>query len=48
MEATDVKPTRLQAAQAGAESFLQILPAGFNVALVAFDDVPRLGGPPAA
>ena len=46
MEATDVKPTRLQAAQAGAENFLQILPAGFNVALVAFAGTASVIVPP--
>jgi Ca-activated chloride channel family protein len=46
MEANDVKPNRLQAAQAGAEDFLQILPPGFNVALVAFAGTASVIVPP--
>lgn len=42
MEATDVKPTRLAAAQAGAKSFLQVIPPRFNVALVAFAGTAQL------
>lgn len=46
MEAEDVKPNRLEAAQAGAESFLSILPAGFNVCLVAFAGTASVVVPP--
>ncbi len=42
MEAVDVKPTRLAAAQAGAKSFLQLMPPRFNVALVAFAGTAQL------
>lgn len=46
MAAQDVKPTRLDAAKSAASQFAESLPARFNVALVAFDDVPRLVVPP--
>lgn len=47
MAAQDVKPTRLDAAKTAASEFAESLPERFNVALVAFDDVPRLVVPPA-
>lgn len=46
MAAQDVKPTRLDAAKTAASEFAGSLPERFNVALVAFDDVPRLVVPP--
>jgi Ca-activated chloride channel family protein len=42
MSATDVEPTRLQAAVAAASAFVEELPAGFEVGLVAFDGTARL------
>ena len=41
MQATDVAPTRLQAARAAAGSFLDDVPAGIRVGLVAFNHVAR-------
>lgn len=46
MEATDVKPTRLAAAQAGAKAFLDMIPLGFNVSLVAFAGTSSVIVPP--
>jgi Ca-activated chloride channel homolog len=42
MEATDVDPTRLDAAKAAATEFVDSLPAGFKVGLVAFSTQARL------
>ncbi len=42
MEATDVDPTRLDAAKAAATEFVDNLPAGFKVGLVAFSTQARL------
>jgi Ca-activated chloride channel family protein len=46
MIATDVSPTRLDAAKQAAESFVKQLPAGFRVGLVAFSTDARLVVPP--
>jgi Ca-activated chloride channel family protein len=42
MEATDVSPTRLAAAQKAASDFVDQLPAGIKVGLVAFSTAPRV------
>jgi len=41
MDATDVQPDRLAAAEAAAQGFLQQLPPDFAVALVSFADTPQ-------
>lgn len=46
MEATDVEPTRLQAAQEAATAFVEGLPDGFNVAVVAFSGQVTVAAPP--
>jgi len=46
MEATDVAPSRIAASQEAATSFVDALPAGFNVALVSFAGAPTLLVPP--
>ncbi|HEY2333193.1 MAG TPA: VWA domain-containing protein, partial [Acidimicrobiales bacterium] len=42
MSATDVSPTRLQAAVAAGSEFVKQMPAGFEVGLVAFDGTARV------
>ncbi|WP_385898236.1 VWA domain-containing protein [Tessaracoccus sp. O5.2] len=46
MEAEDVEPNRLAAAQAGAKAFIDSLPERFNVALVTFAGTPDIAVPP--
>jgi Ca-activated chloride channel family protein len=46
MAATDVKPTRLAAAQAAAERFLNQVPKRVKVAVIAFAGEPQLAAPP--
>jgi Ca-activated chloride channel family protein len=42
MEATDVAPSRIEAAQQAADAFLDVVPEFMNVGLVTFDGVARL------
>ena len=46
MEATDVTPSRLVAAREAAHKFIQVVPAGVRVSLVAFDQTARVIIPP--
>ncbi|MCL1841260.1 MAG: VWA domain-containing protein [Propionibacteriaceae bacterium] len=46
MEATDVQPTRIQAAKTAAEGFLAMIPASFNVAIVSFCGTASIVLPP--
>jgi Ca-activated chloride channel family protein len=46
MQATDVKPTRLGAAQAGVRTFLDHAPRGVRVALIAFAGEAQVAAPP--
>ncbi|MDR2930770.1 MAG: VWA domain-containing protein [Propionibacteriaceae bacterium] len=46
MEATDVAPSRLQAAQEAAKEFIHELPSAFNVCLISFAAVPTMLVPP--
>jgi Ca-activated chloride channel family protein len=46
MLAQDVAPNRMDAAKAAAKSFLQLLPAGFNVSLVSFAGTAAVVVPP--
>mgnify|MGYP001567737973 CR=1 FL=1 len=46
MLAEDVAPNRLEAAKQAAQDFLTMLPAGFNVSLVAFAGYPTILVPP--
>ncbi|MFZ0217231.1 MAG: VWA domain-containing protein [Candidatus Dormiibacterota bacterium] len=46
MQATDIKPTRLKAAQAAAAEFVNDLPPQFNVGLVSFSGTASLLVPP--
>ncbi|MEY2476645.1 MAG: Ca-activated chloride channel [Actinomycetota bacterium] len=48
MEATDVEPTRLAAAQAAASRFVRGLPERLRVGLVAYDRTPRVLATPTA
>jgi Ca-activated chloride channel family protein len=42
MDATDVGPNRLSAAESAAQAFLQKLPPDFAVSLVSFADEPKV------
>ena len=46
MEATDVAPSRLVAAREAAHRFIEVVPAGVRVSLVAFDQAARVIVPP--
>ena len=46
MQATDVKPSRLEAARAAAKRFVNQLPSKFRVGVVSFNNVPQLLVPP--
>jgi len=46
MQATDVEPTRLQAAKAAAASFVDLVPAKLNIGLVAFSGTAQVLVPP--
>jgi Ca-activated chloride channel family protein len=46
MQAKDVKPTRLGAAQSAVRSFLEKVPKGIRVALIAFSGEPQVATPP--
>ncbi len=46
MEATDVTPSRIVAAREAAHRFIEVVPAGVRVGLVAFDETARVIIPP--
>jgi Ca-activated chloride channel family protein len=46
MQAKDIEPDRITAAQASAKEFLNMVPSTFNVALVTFSGAARLDVPP--
>ncbi len=46
MEATDVTPSRIVAAREAAHRFIEVIPAGVRVGLVAFDETARVVIPP--
>jgi Ca-activated chloride channel family protein len=46
MHATDVKPTRLGAAQAAVQTFLERVPKRVKVGLIAFSSEPQVAAPP--
>lgn len=46
MQASDVKPTRLQAAQAAVRTFLDRVPKNVRVGLIAFAGEPQIAAPP--
>jgi Ca-activated chloride channel family protein len=46
MQATDVRPNRLEAAKAAAKRFVDDLPSKFRLGVVAFNNVPQLLVPP--
>jgi Ca-activated chloride channel family protein len=48
MNATDVSPNRITAAQSAAKTFVKGLPSGFHVGLIAFDRTATVLAPPTA
>jgi Ca-activated chloride channel family protein len=46
MQATDVQPSRLKAAQASAKRFVNRLPRQFRIGLIAFNNIPQVLVPP--
>ncbi len=46
MQSTDVKPTRLQAAQSAARAFIEHAPKGLKIGLIAFAGEPEVAAPP--
>ena len=46
MQAKDVKPTRLAAAQAAARAFIERAPKGLRIGLIAFAGEPQVAAPP--
>lgn len=46
MQATDVAPSRLEAAQAAANEFIDLLPERLNVGLVTFNGIAKVAVPP--
>jgi Ca-activated chloride channel homolog len=46
MNATDVPPTRIEAAKEASHTFLDVVPEGFSVGIISFEAVVRLDHPP--
>jgi Ca-activated chloride channel homolog len=45
MNATDVAPTRIEAAKEASHTFLDVVPEGFSVGIISFEAVVRLDHP---